>query len=262
MGAMLKVMIAPVTPFQQNCSIVWCDETMEGTAVDPGGDFDMLKEAIAQQGIKVTKVLLTHGHVDHASAAGTMAEHYGVKIEGPHKDDLFLIEGLPNSGAKYNFPVYKPFVPDRWLENGDTVSLGNLAFDVVHCPGHTPGHVVFVHKPARLAFTLVKGNSGIRVDDLVIDGPGVLARGTVEFDNNGELLGANFPVFATSDGDKVTVKADRGADGAEVIHEILRRRHRIAVLVVEADHVAEGMIAEDDAQLLAVFADLVLDPGR
>jgi glyoxylase-like metal-dependent hydrolase (beta-lactamase superfamily II) len=80
---MLKVMIAPVTPFQQNCSIVWCDETMEGTAVDPGGDFDMLKEAIAQQGIKVTKVLLTHGHVDHASAAGTMAEHYGVKIEGP-----------------------------------------------------------------------------------------------------------------------------------------------------------------------------------
>ena len=122
MGAMLKVMIAPVTPFQQNCSIVWCDETMEGTAVDPGGDFDMLKEAIAQQGIKVTKVLLTHGHVDHASAAGTMAEHYGVKIEGPHEDDLFLIEGLPASGAKYNFPAYKPFVPDRWLTNGETVS--------------------------------------------------------------------------------------------------------------------------------------------
>ena len=113
---MLKVLIAPVTPFQQNCSIVWCDETMEGTAVDPGGDFDMLKEAIAEQGIKVTKVLLTHGHVDHASAAGTMADHYGVKIEGPHKDDLFLIEGLPDSGLKYNFPVYKPFVPDRWLD--------------------------------------------------------------------------------------------------------------------------------------------------
>ena len=152
MGAMLKVMIAPVTPFQQNCSIVWCDETMEGTAVDPGGDFDMLKEAIAQQGIKVTKVLLTHGHVDHASAAGTMAEHYGVKIEGPHQDDLFLIEGLPDSGRKYNFPAYKPFVPDRWLTNGETVSLGNLTFDVVHCPGHTPGHVVFVHKPAKVAF--------------------------------------------------------------------------------------------------------------
>src|SRR5689334_14108990 len=121
---MLKVMIAPVTPFQQNCSIVWDDETMEGTAVDPGGDFDMLKQAIDEQGIKVTKVLLTHGHVDHASAAGTMAEHYGVKIEGPHKDDLYLIEGLPESGAKYNFPAYKPFVPDRWLENGDTVTLG------------------------------------------------------------------------------------------------------------------------------------------
>ena len=141
---MLKVMIAPVTPFQQNCSIVWCDETMEGTAVDPGGDFDMLKQAIDQQGIKVTKVLLTHGHVDHASAAGTMAEHYGVKIEGPHEDDLFLIEGLPESGRKYNFPVYKPFVPDRWLTHGETVDLGNVTFDVVHCPGHTPGHVAFV----------------------------------------------------------------------------------------------------------------------
>ena len=101
---MLKVMIAPVTPFQQNCSIVWDDETMEGTAVDPGGDFDMLQQAIDEQGIKVTKVLLTHGHVDHASAAGTMAEHYGVKIEGPHRDDLFLIEGLPASGAQVQFP--------------------------------------------------------------------------------------------------------------------------------------------------------------
>lgn len=160
---MLKVMIAPVTPFQQNCSIVWCDETMEGTAIDPGGDFDMLQQAIAQQGIKVTKVLLTHGHVDHASAAGTMAEHYGVKIEGPHEDDLFLIEGLPDSGAKYSFPVYKPFVPDRWLTNGDTVSLGNLTFDVVHCPGHTPGHVVFVHKPSKVAFVgdvLFRGSIG------------------------------------------------------------------------------------------------------
>ena len=148
---MLKVLIAPVTPFQQNCSIVWCDETMEGTAVDPGGDFERLKQAIAEQGIKVTKVLLTHGHVDHASAAGTMADHYRVKIEGPHRDDLFLIEGLPDSGRKYNFPVYKPFVPDRWLEGGETVSLGNLTFDVVHCPGHTPGHIVFVDQDAGFA---------------------------------------------------------------------------------------------------------------
>ena len=108
-------------------------------------------------------MLLTHGHVDHASAAGTMAEHYGVKIEGPHKDDLYLIEGLPESGAKYNFPAYKPFVPDRWLENGDTVTLGNLTFDVVHCPGHTPGHVVFVHKPSQIAFVgdvLFRGSIG------------------------------------------------------------------------------------------------------
>jgi glyoxylase-like metal-dependent hydrolase (beta-lactamase superfamily II) len=160
---MLKVMIAPVTPFQQNCSIVWDSESMEGTAVDPGGDFEMLARAIDEQGIKVTKVLLTHGHVDHASAAGTMAEHYGVRIEGPHKDDLFLIERLPVSGRKYDFPAYKPFVPDRWLENGDTVTLGSLVFDVVHCPGHTPGHVVFVHKPSQIAFVgdvLFRGSVG------------------------------------------------------------------------------------------------------
>ena len=160
---MLKVLIAPVTPFKQNCSIVWDDETMEGTAVDPGGDFDLLKQAIDEQGIKVTKVLLTHGHVDHASAAGTMAEHYGVKIEGPHKDDLFLIEGLPESGAKYNFPAYKPFVPDRWLENGETVNLGNLTFDVVHCPGHTPGHIVFHHPQSNFAMVgdvLFRGSVG------------------------------------------------------------------------------------------------------
>ena len=149
MGRMIKVMIAPVTPFQQNCSIVWCPETMQGTAVDPGGDFDLLKRVIDEQSIEITKVLLTHGHVDHASAAGTMADHYGVKIEGPHQDDLFLIERLPESGRKYNLPAYRPFVPDRWLENGDTVGLGNLTFDVVHGPGHTPGHVVFVNRLSR-----------------------------------------------------------------------------------------------------------------
>jgi glyoxylase-like metal-dependent hydrolase (beta-lactamase superfamily II) len=136
---------------------------MEGTAVDPGGDFDMLKAAIDKNGIKITKVLLTHGHVDHASAAGTMAAHYGVEIEGPHKDDLFLIEGLPASGTKYGFPTYKPFVPDRWLTGGEQVTLGNATFDVVHCPGHTPGHVVFVHKPSKLAFVgdvLFRGSVG------------------------------------------------------------------------------------------------------
>ena len=160
---MLKVMIAPVTPFQQNCSVAWCDETMEGTAVDPGGDLDRLKEVIEGNGIRLTKVLLTHGHVDHASAAGSLAEQYGVKIEGPHEDDRFLIEALPESGAKYNFPAYKPFLPDRWLHHGDSVTIGNQTLDVVHCPGHTPGHVVFVHRPAKLAFVgdvLFRGSIG------------------------------------------------------------------------------------------------------
>ena len=124
---------------------------------------DRLKEVIEAQGIRLSKVLLTHGHVDHASAAGSLADQYGVKIEGPHRDDLFLIEELPNSGAKYNFPKYKPFVPDRWLENGDTVTVGKQTLDVVHCPGHTPGHVVFVDRPAKVAFVgdvLFRGSIG------------------------------------------------------------------------------------------------------
>ena len=108
-------------------------------------------------------MLLTHGHVDHASAAGTMAEHYGVEIEGPHKDDLFLIEGLPDSGAQVQFPRLQAVRARPLAQNGDTVSLGNLTFDVVHCPGHTPGHVVFVHKPSKLAFVgdvLFRGSIG------------------------------------------------------------------------------------------------------
>jgi glyoxylase-like metal-dependent hydrolase (beta-lactamase superfamily II) len=162
---MIKVAVCPVTPFQQNCSLVWCEETRQGALVDPGGDLARLKDAVAQTGMTVAKVMLTHGHVDHASAAGAIAEAYGVQIEGPHEGDRYLIEGLPDSNRKYGFAVPEPFLPHRWLQDGDTVELGKLTFDVVHCPGHTPGHVVFVnkHEKARIAFVgdvLFRGSVG------------------------------------------------------------------------------------------------------
>lgn len=159
----LQALIIPVTPFVQNCSLVWCAETRKAAFIDPGGGVETLVRAVEEQGLTIEKILLTHGHLDHASAAGTLAEKYGVKIEGPHKDDLFLIENLQNQGRKYNFPPNKDFRPDRWLDNGDKVTLGKLVFDVIHCPGHTPGHVVFHHAPSKLAFVgdvLFRGSIG------------------------------------------------------------------------------------------------------
>lgn len=159
----LKAAILPVTPFQQNCTLIWNDETMRGAVSDPGGDLDRIKAAAAESGVTIEKVLLTHGHLDHASAAGDLARELGVPIEGPHKDDLFLIEALPDQAAKYGFPPVGGFVPDRWLENGDMVEVAGLTFDVRHCPGHTPGHVIFFHAPSRLAIVgdvLFQGSIG------------------------------------------------------------------------------------------------------
>jgi hydroxyacylglutathione hydrolase len=160
---MLKCLIIPVTPFQQNCSLVWCEKTKRAAAVDPGGDLPLVRQAIAEHGVTLEKVLLTHGHLDHATAAGSLAEEYGVKIEGPHPDDLYLIEGLAESGRKYGFKPEKPFVPDRWLDDGEKVTVGEVEFDVVHCPGHTPGHVVFVQPEMKIAFVgdvLFRGSVG------------------------------------------------------------------------------------------------------
>ncbi|MBX3493950.1 MAG: MBL fold metallo-hydrolase [Parvibaculum sp.] len=159
----LKAAILPVTPFQQNCTLIWNDETMRGAVSDPGGDLDRIKAAAADAGVTIEKILLTHGHLDHASAAGDLARELGVPIEGPHKDDLFLIEALPDQAAKYGFPMVGGFLPDRWLENGDTVEVAGLTFDVRHCPGHTPGHVIFFHAPSRLAIVgdvLFQGSIG------------------------------------------------------------------------------------------------------
>ena len=146
----MKAVIIPVTPLQQNCTLFWCTATNKAALVDPGGDLDRLKAAIAQQGVEMEKILITHGHIDHCGEAGILAEELGLPIEGPHEDDRFWIDRLGEDGAKYGVNG-QVFEPDRWLDCGDQVTVGNLTLDVIHCPGHTPGHVVFHHVPSKLA---------------------------------------------------------------------------------------------------------------
>jgi glyoxylase-like metal-dependent hydrolase (beta-lactamase superfamily II) len=158
----LRAAIVPVTPLQQNCTLLWCTKTMRGAFVDPGGDLPRLKAAAEQAGVAIEKILLTHGHIDHCGGAGIFAEQLGVDIEGPHEDDRFWIERLAEDGAKYGI-TGRPFEPSRWLEDEDQVTVGELTFDVRHCPGHTPGHVVFFHREARFAQVgdvLFKGSIG------------------------------------------------------------------------------------------------------
>jgi glyoxylase-like metal-dependent hydrolase (beta-lactamase superfamily II) len=158
----LRAAIVPVTPLQQNCTLLWCTETMRGAFVDPGGDLDRLKAAAAQNGVTIEKILLTHGHIDHCGQAGILAEELGVEIEGPHENDRFWIARLEDDGMRYGING-RPFEPARWLHDGDTVTVGNLTLSVRHCPGHTPGHVVFHHAPSRLAIVgdvLFQGSIG------------------------------------------------------------------------------------------------------
>jgi glyoxylase-like metal-dependent hydrolase (beta-lactamase superfamily II) len=159
---LLRAAIIPVTPLQQNCTLLWCTATMRGAFVDPGGDLPRLKAAVQQAGVMVEKILLTHGHIDHCGSAGIFAEELGVPIEGPHEEDRFWISRLAEDGAKYGVKG-RPFEPSRWLSDGDQVTVGNLTFDVRHCPGHTPGHVVFHHPESKLALVgdvLFKGSVG------------------------------------------------------------------------------------------------------
>jgi glyoxylase-like metal-dependent hydrolase (beta-lactamase superfamily II) len=158
----LRATIIPVTPLQQNCSLLWCTATMRAAFVDPGGDLPRLKSAAQQAGVTVEKILLTHGHIDHCGSAGLFAEEIGVPIEGPHEADRFWIERLAEDGAKYGI-AGRPFEPSRWLADGDQVTVGRLTFDVRHCPGHTPGHVVFHQPESQLALVgdvLFKGSVG------------------------------------------------------------------------------------------------------
>jgi hydroxyacylglutathione hydrolase len=158
----LRLGIIPVTPLQQNCSLIWCTKTMRGAFVDPGGDLPKLREAMRQAAVTIEKILLTHGHIDHCGSAGIFAEELGVPIEGPHEEDRFWIARLDDDGKRYGVPG-KPFEPNRWLVDGDTVTVGQLTLDVRHCPGHTPGHVVFHHPDSKLAIVgdvLFQGSIG------------------------------------------------------------------------------------------------------
>ena len=158
----LRAAILPVTPLQQNCCLIWCTKTMRGAFTDPGGDLPRLKAAAAQAGVTIEKILLTHGHIDHCGQAGMLAEELGVPIEGPHEDDLFWIDRLQEDGQKYGING-RPFRSDRYLVDGDQVTVGELTLDVRHCPGHTPGHVVFHHPESKLALVgdvLFKGSVG------------------------------------------------------------------------------------------------------
>ncbi len=158
----LKYQIIPVTPFQQNCSVIWCEETKLAAVVDPGGELDRIKQCIQQHELELDKILITHAHLDHAGGTAELARSTGVPIVGPHKEDQFWIDLLPEQCAQFGFEG-ELFTPDTWLKDGDRVSLGNLIFDVVHCPGHTPGHVVFVElnqKFATVGDVLFNGSIG------------------------------------------------------------------------------------------------------
>jgi len=155
--------IIPVTPFAQNCTLIWCPDTLEGAVVDPGGDIDRIEQAIAEEGVTVKQVLLTHGHIDHAGASATLARQLNVPIVGPHKADQFWLDGLEQQSAMFGFAKVEKFLPDQWLEDGAQVKVGNLTLDVLHCPGHTPGHLVFVDKAnamAQVGDVLFQGSIG------------------------------------------------------------------------------------------------------
>lgn len=159
----MKVYVVPVTPFQQNCSIIVCEQTRRCAVVDPGGDLDQIETAIAQSGATLEKILLTHGHLDHCGGTAELRRRGGVPVEGPQREESFWLDQLPTQGAKFGFGALEAFAPDRWLEGGDTVRVGAIEFDVRHCPGHTPGHIVFVQREQRVAFVgdvLFRGSIG------------------------------------------------------------------------------------------------------
>jgi hydroxyacylglutathione hydrolase len=158
-----KAVIIPVTPFQQNCTLVWCEATKRAAVIDPGGDLPDIERAIAEAGVTVDKIWLTHGHVDHVAGATDLKARLKVPIEGPHRDDLFLLQRVVETARGFGIPGASNVTPDRWLDDGDRLEVGELTFDVLHCPGHSPGSVVFFNPEQRLAIVgdvLFKGSVG------------------------------------------------------------------------------------------------------
>ncbi|WP_442879364.1 MBL fold metallo-hydrolase [Brevundimonas sp.] len=149
--APIGVLVSPVTPLQQNCTIVWCTKTLKAAVIDPGASAQALYAEIQRRGLTLEAIWITHGHLDHAGGAQDLQEISGVEIIGPHKADLFWIEAIPEQGQKWGLPDARSFTPTRWLENGDALTLGETRWEVYHCPGHTPGHVIFFNREARFA---------------------------------------------------------------------------------------------------------------
>lgn len=149
----IQIVVIPVTPFQQNCSLVWDTETKVGAVVDPGGDVPQILQVIEEYGVKVEKIVLTHGHIDHIGGAADLAAELGVPVEGPHEADRMLIERVRDQARQFGLSDAKPVEPDRWLVEGDTVEMAGRTFTVLHCPGHAPGHVVFFEPELRFAFS-------------------------------------------------------------------------------------------------------------
>ncbi len=147
----MRYTIVPVTPFEQNCTIFWCEATRQAAVIDPGGDIDRIQRALAAEGLTLSKILVTHGHIDHAGGVAALAAVSGVPIEGPHAEDRFWIDGMAQQSKMFGFPNVEAFTPDRWLQDGDRVQFGEVTLEVLHCPGHTPGHVVFFHRESGLA---------------------------------------------------------------------------------------------------------------
>jgi hydroxyacylglutathione hydrolase len=155
--------IVPVTPYQQNCSLLWCEKTKKGAIIDPGGDVGRLIAAAEENGVAIEAIFLTHGHLDHASGAAELQRRTKARLEGPHRGDKFLLDALADNRVMPGFSHAEPCTPDRFLDDGNTVSFGEVTLEVLHCPGHTPGHVVFVHREGKIAFSgdvLFQGSIG------------------------------------------------------------------------------------------------------
>ena len=185
----IGVFVTPVTPLQQNCTTVWCVKTNKAAVIDPGGAVDQVLGEITRRGLTLDQIWITHGHLDHAGGAAEMKEKTGVPIIGPHEADLFWIEGIPRQGQMYGLPEARTFTSDRWLTDGDTVTLGATTWDVVHTPGHTPGHVVFFNRESGFA----------QVGDVIFQG----SIGRTDFpksDHNALLHSITHKLWALGDG--------------------------------------------------------------
>ena len=159
----MKYHIIPVTHYQQNCALVWCPDTLRAAVIDPGGDVPQILSVVKDNNLTLDKIILTHGHMDHCGGTESLSRDLGLPIEGPHKDDAFWIGALDTQAKMMGFSPVKAFTPDRWLDDGDIVTVGNQQLSVLHCPGHTPGHVVLFHSHSKMAFVgdvLFKGSIG------------------------------------------------------------------------------------------------------